>query len=152
MALELDHHDHRILIELQNDARLSMAELGRRVNLSQPAVTERVRRLEDKKVIRAYRAKIDSEALGYQIRAIVRIAGYTPNFSTIVKLIEETPEVLSAYNVTGEDSWVMDVVVANVRHLDEVVSKFSDIAETSTSIVLRAVKDQAGIVPLRVET
>lgn len=149
MKEDFDHYDHRILIELQNDARLSMAELGRRVHLSQPAVTERVRKMEEKGVITGYHAKLDCEALGYQIQAIVRIVGQSPNFNTIVQLIEETPEVLSAYNVTGEDSWVMEIAVANVRHLDEVVSKFSDVAETSTSIVLRTIKDQNGIMPLK---
>ena len=147
--MDFDHYDHRILLELQNDARLSMAELGRRVHLSQPAVTERVRKMEDKGVITGYHAKLDCEALGYQIRAVVRIVGQTPKLNTIVQLINECPEVLSAYNVTGEDSWVMDIAVANVRHLDEVVSRFSDIAETSTSIVLRTIKDQTAVMPLK---
>ena len=149
MKLDFDHYDHRIMMELQNDARLSMAELGRRVHLSQPAVTERVRKMDDKGVITGYHAKLDCEALGYQIRAIVRIVGQTPNFNALVQLINECPEVLSAYNVTGEDSWVMDIAVANVRHLDEVVSKFSDVAETATSIVLRTIKDQIGVIPLK---
>src|SRR6185295_10555631 len=73
---ELDTYDARILAELQADARLSMTELGRRVHLSQPAVTERVRKLESAGVITGYRATVNLKALGYGIRALVR-AGRT---------------------------------------------------------------------------
>jgi Lrp/AsnC family leucine-responsive transcriptional regulator len=77
MPIDLDHHDHRILAELQADARLTMAELGRRVHLSQPAVTERVRKLEEGGVIRGYRAIVDGGQLGYAIRAVIRSRPWT---------------------------------------------------------------------------
>lgn len=145
---EFDHYDHRILTELQKDARISMAELGRRVHMSQPAVTERVRKLEETGVITGYRAVVDPEALGYQIRAVVRIGGQAPSFERVTRLISESPEIITAYNVTGEDSWVMEIAVANVRHLDEVVTKFNNVAaETSTSIILRVVKSQVVLQP-----
>ncbi|GKS96791.1 hypothetical protein AVAK2825_19670 [Acidovorax sp. SUPP2825] len=100
---QLDAHDGRILAELQQDARISMAELGRRVHLSQPAVTERVRKLEASGVIRGYGVRLDYARLGYGIRAIIRVG--RAEYARVVRLIEETPEVLNAYNVTGEDSW-----------------------------------------------
>src|SRR5216117_1273512 len=89
--LELDHYDTKILAELQADARLSMAELGRRVHLSQPAVTERVRKLEAGGVITGYRATIDLTRLGYGIRAVIRVG--RAEYARIVKLIQQTPEV-----------------------------------------------------------
>ena len=147
MKTQFDHYDQRILTQLQQDARISMAELGRRVHLSQPAVTERVRKLEESGAITGYRALVNPEILGYSIRAVIRIGGQTPSFDKIVRLIEECPEILTAYNVTGEDSWVMEIAVANVRHLDEVVTRFSDIAETSTSIILRTIKSQVILPP-----
>jgi Lrp/AsnC family leucine-responsive transcriptional regulator len=80
---EWDHYDSRILGELQRDARITMAELGRRVHLSQPAVTERVRKLELGGVIKGYRAEVDLARLGYGIRAIARVGGSnTPGWSS----------------------------------------------------------------------
>jgi Lrp/AsnC family leucine-responsive transcriptional regulator len=145
----LDSYDSRILAELQDDARLSMAELGRRVHLSQPAVTERVRKLEAAGVIKGYRAVVDLQALGYQIRAVVR-AGRVDH-AQMCKLIEQTPEVVSAYNVTGEDSWVLEIAVMDVAHLDTVVTRFCNLTQTSTSIILHPVRERQTLAMARHE-
>jgi Lrp/AsnC family leucine-responsive transcriptional regulator len=139
-AYPLDNHDTRILAELQADARLTMSELGRRVHLSQPAVTERVRKLEAAGVITGYQARVDLGSLGYGIRAIVR-AGRC-DFTRMSKLVRETSEIVNAWNVTGEDSWVLEIAVIDVSHLDAVVSRFCLLAETSTSIILKSLREQ----------
>ena len=149
MNIEIDAHDSKILAELQADARLSMAELGRRVHLSQPAVTERVRKLETAGVITGYRATVDLARLGYSIRAIVRIG--RAEYLRIVKLVQQTPEVVNAYNVTGEDSWVVEIAVIDVAHLDAVLSKFCVLTETSTAIILNAVREHQPMAPARRE-
>ena len=146
---ELDAYDTRILAELQRDARISMAELGRQVHLSQPAVTERVRKLEMAGFIRGYRAVVDYQRLGYGIRAMVR-AGRI-EYGRMVKLIEQTPEVVNAYNVTGEDSWILEIAVIDVEHLDAVVTKFCLATETSTAIVLNTPRENAAVLPARRE-
>lgn len=146
---ELDAYDTRILAELQRDARISMAELGRVVHLSQPAVTERVRKLEMAGFIKGYRAVVDYARLGYGIRALVRVGRV--EYARIVKLIEQTPEVVNAYNVTGEDSWVLEIAVIDVEHLDAVVTKFCLVTETSTSIVLNTPRENAAVLPARRE-
>ena len=146
---EFDACDDRILAELQRDARITMAELGRRVHLSQPAVTERVRKLESSGVIKGYRAEVDLGRLGYGIRAIIRVA--RAEYARVVKLIEQTPEVINAYNVTGEDSWVLEIAVIDVQHLDAVVTKFCILTETSTAIVLNAPRENAPVLPARRE-
>src|SRR6188768_1352043 len=146
---EWDHYDSRILGELQRDARISMAELGRKVHLSQPAVTERVRKLEIAGFIRGYRAVVDFQRLGYGIRALMR-AGRV-EYGRMVQLIEQTPEVVNAFNVTGEDSWIMEIAVIDVEHLDAVVTKFCLLAETSTSIVLNMPREHAVVLPARRE-
>ena len=146
---ELDHYDSRILGELQADARMSMAELGRRVHLSQPAVTERVRKLELSGVIKGYRAEVDLQRLGYGIRALIRVA--RAEYARVVRLIEQTPEVINAYNVTGDDSWVLEIAVIDVTHLDAVVTKFCILTETSTCIVLNAPRENAVVLPARRE-
>ena len=145
----LDAHDARILEELQRDARITMAELGRRVHLSQPAVTERVRKLELNGVIRGYRAVVDAQRLGYGIRALVRVGRV--EYQRMVKLIEQSPEVVDAWNVTGEDSWILEIAVIDVEHLDAVVTKFCILTETSTSIVLNVPRENAVVLPARRE-
>jgi Lrp/AsnC family leucine-responsive transcriptional regulator len=148
-ALPLDHYDTRILAELQADARLSMAELGRRVHLSQPAVTERVRKLEAAGVITGYRATVNLAALGYGIRAMIRVG--RAEYTRVVKLIQQTPEVVNAYNVTGEDSWILEIAVIDVAHLDAVVTKFCILTETSTAIVLNAARSNQVMLPAKHE-
>lgn len=143
----LDSYDTRILAELQTDARISMAELGRRVHLSQPAVTERVRKLETAGVITGYRATVNLSALGYGIRAVIRVA--RAEYARVIKLIQQTPEVINAYNVTGEDSWILEIAVIDVPHLDAVVTRFCLLAETSTSIILNVPREFQAMLPPR---
>jgi Lrp/AsnC family leucine-responsive transcriptional regulator len=142
----LDGYDDRILQALQADARITLAELGRRVHLSQPAVTERVRKLEFNGVIKGYTAQLDYAALGYNIRAIVQVGRC--DYARIVTLIEQTPEVINAFNVTGEVSWVLEIVVRDVAHLDAVVNRFCLLAETSTNIVLKAPREGTPVSPV----
>ena len=149
MNLDLDAHDTRILAELQADARLTMAELGRRVHLSQPAVTERVRKLEAAGVITGYRATVNLGKLGYGIRAMVRVG--RAEYARVVKLVQQSPEVVSAYNVTGEDSWLLEIAVIDVPHLDAVVSKFCLLTETSTAIILNTPREHQTMLPPRRE-
>jgi Lrp/AsnC family transcriptional regulator, leucine-responsive regulatory protein len=143
---EMDSYDTRILDELQRDARISMSELGRRVHLSQPAVAERVKKLEISGVIRGYHAAVDPARLGYGIRAIVRVG--RADYATVVKRVEQTPEVTRAFNVTGEDSWILEIAVQDVPHLDEVVTKFCLLTETSTSIILNVERDKQALRPV----
>jgi Lrp/AsnC family transcriptional regulator, leucine-responsive regulatory protein len=149
LNMPLDSHDTRILAELQADARLSMAELGRRVHLSQPAVTERVRKLEAAGVITGYRATVDLTKLGYGIRAMIRVG--RAEFVRMAKVVSQTPEVINAYNVTGEDSWMLEIAVIDVPHLDAVVTKFCLLTETSTAIILNAVRQHQPMLPPRRE-
>ena len=141
----LDAYDTRILAELQADARLSMAELGRRVHLSQPAVTERVKKLEAAGIIRGYRATIDLGRLGYGIRAIIRVG--RADYARVVKLVQQTPECVNAYNVTGDDSWILEIAVIDVAHLDAVVTKFCILTETATSIILNPAREHQPMLP-----
>ncbi|MDB5751189.1 MAG: transcriptional regulator, Lrp/AsnC family-like protein [Ramlibacter sp.] len=146
---ELDDHDTLILTELQRDARTSMAELGRLVRLSQPAVTERVRKLEMAGFIKGYRAVVDYQRLGYGIRALLRLG--RAEYARVVKLIEQTPEVVNAFNVTGRDCWILEIAVIDVEHLDAVVTRFSILTETSTSILLNMPRENATVLPARRE-
>jgi Lrp/AsnC family transcriptional regulator, leucine-responsive regulatory protein len=145
--LEIDTYDTRILAELQRDARISMSELGRRVHLSQPAVAERVKKLELSGVITGYHAAVNPARLGYGIRALVRVG--RADYATVLKRVEQSPEVINAFNVTGEDSWTLEIAVQDVSHLDEVVTKFCLLTETSTSIILNAPRENHALQPVR---
>lgn len=144
-APSLDAYDTRILAELQADARLTMAELGRRVHLSQPAVTERVRKLEAAGVIGGYRATVNLAALGYGIRALVRVGRC--DYGRMLRLIDALPEVVNAWNITGEDSWMFEIAVVDVAHLDRVVTQLSELSETSTSIILKTLREHRVMLP-----
>ncbi len=144
---EIDDYDIKILAALQEDARLSMAELGRRVHLSQPAVTERVRKLETAGVITGYRATVNAAKLGYGIRAIIRASRC--EYGEMLKLLEKTPEIIKAHSITGSDSWSMEIVVRDVEHLDAVLWALKKLTDTSTTIVLRTPREHAVILPPR---
>jgi Lrp/AsnC family leucine-responsive transcriptional regulator len=145
-APKLDGPDRLILAELQADARISIAELARRVKLSQPAVRERVHKLESAGVIESYKATVNFRALGFGIRAIMRLG--RSDYPRVAKLVAKTAEVVTAFNVTGEDSWILEIVVRDVEHLDAVVSQFCMLADTSTSIILKAPRERHAVAPV----
>ncbi|MBX3313558.1 MAG: Lrp/AsnC family transcriptional regulator [Actinobacteria bacterium] len=144
MAERFDDVDRAILGELQADGRVSFSELGRRVGLSAPAVTERVRRLEAQGIITGYRAVVDLEAVGLPIEAIVRVRD---NSGRIEKVLGDHPEVLEARHVTGEDCWVIRVAVAAMRDLETIVGRFGKYGPTTTSLVFSTPISDRPVVP-----
>jgi Lrp/AsnC family transcriptional regulator, leucine-responsive regulatory protein len=131
----LDEVNLRILKELQKNGRLGMAELGRRVSMSPPAVAERVQRLERAGVIAAYRAEIDPRALGYPVSAIVRIRPAPGQLQRIPEVARETPEVGECYRITGEDCYLMRLYLRAIDELEDVLDRFTPYGQTTTSII-----------------
>jgi Lrp/AsnC family leucine-responsive transcriptional regulator len=131
----LDDTDRQIIGELAQDGRISFAELGRRVSLSAPAVTERVRRLEQIGVITGYRAEIDPRALGYQLTAIVRVKPAVRQLSKIAELAARIPQIEECLRITGEDCFYMKVHLGSIEELPSVLDQFLLYGETTTSIV-----------------
>lgn len=134
MNQKIDNFDQKILQLLQQDARISHAEVGRQVHLSQPAVSERIKRLEAAGVIRGYRADINPKALGYQITAMIRIS--TQQGRPYAEFVAHCPEIIDCYTVTGEDGAVMRVLATDVEHLQRVINELNAFGSTSTAIVL----------------
>ncbi len=133
----LDPLDTRILTELQQDARLSMRELGRRVHLSAPAVTERVRRLEDAGVIQGYSARVASKPLGRSITAFIGVEDSGRNDPKLIKWAQNHDGVQECHSVTGENSCILKVALPDVQALEEVLAELIAMGFTcSTSIVL----------------
>lgn len=132
----IDDIDRKILTELQQEARVSYAELGRRVGLTTPAVIERVRKLEDAKVITGYRAEIDPAKVGLPITAFVRMSITGVDYSHIIEVAEQSNEVLECHRGTGGDSFIMKIAVSSVEHLQEVIDRLVPYGMTTTTIVL----------------
>jgi len=131
----LDDTNLRLLAELQADARLTLAELGRRVGLSSPAVAERIGRLERDGVIRGYHADIDPRALGYSLSAVIRIRPAARQIADVARQAQQTPEVVECNRITGDDCFVMRAHVRDIDHLEEVIDRFTLFGQTTTSIV-----------------
>jgi Lrp/AsnC family transcriptional regulator, leucine-responsive regulatory protein len=124
-----------IVAELEADARLSLAELGRRIGLSAPAVAERLQRLERDGVITGYHAEVEPKALGYTLGVIMRIRPAARQLARVAELARETPEVVECHRITGEDCFYVKLYVRDIEHLEEVIDGFAVYGQTTTSII-----------------
>jgi len=131
----LDTTNLRILEELQADARLTMAELGRRVSLSPPAVADRVQRLERAGVISGYHAAVDPKAVGYPIAAVVRVRPASRQLHKIPEVARELPEVVECYRITGEDCFFVKLHLRSMEDLEGILDRFVLYGQTTTSII-----------------
>ncbi len=131
----LDRTNVRLLEELQADARLTLAELGRRVGLSAPAVAERMARLEEAGVITGYHAEVDPRALGYALGAVLRIRPAPRQIAAVADLAREIPEVAECHRITGEDCFLIRMHVRDVEQLEELIDRFAFFGQTTTSIM-----------------
>ena len=136
--VELDAIAWKILEALQHNARLSFAELGRKVGLSTPAAAERVRRLEEAGIITGYHASVDVAKLGMPIRVLVRLTihGGDLQVSRTVTAIKEMTEVSRCHRITGAESFVIEADVVSILHLEALIDRLSSLGATSTSTVL----------------
>ena len=142
---QLDETNLQLLAELQADARLSLAELGRRVGLSSPAVAERLGRLERDGVILGYHARLDPRALGLALSAVIRVRPAPLQLKQVATVARESAEVVECRRITGEDCYVMLAHVRSVEHLEELIDRFAAHGQTTTSIVQSAPVPPRGI-------
>jgi Lrp/AsnC family leucine-responsive transcriptional regulator len=131
----LDELDRKLIAILSEDARISLKDLAGRVGLSSPSTSERLKRLEERGVIRAFTIEIDPAALGYQLQAIVRIRPLPGKLHMVEKLIGEIPEFSECDKVTGDDCFIGRLHLRSIEHLDKILDRIADKAETNTSIV-----------------
>ena len=138
-----DPTDHAILAILQADGRLGVTEIGRRVNLSQPAVSARIKRLEQAGVITGYRAVIDPVRLGLNIEAVVRLRTTHARIAACLEHFAQVPEITGVRRVTGEDCFLIDIQAADSRRLETVVDSIARFGPVTTSLVLRTYQAKA---------
>jgi len=132
----LDKTDRRILEILQEDGRLTGAEIGRRVGLSQPAASARILRLERAGVVAGYRALVDPAAVGLAIHAVIRLRTTHAQLPSARELAARLPEIISALRVTGEDCLIFDVHCPDAARLEKVVDAIARFGPVTTSLVL----------------
>jgi Lrp/AsnC family leucine-responsive transcriptional regulator len=130
-----DPKNIEILKLLQRDPRMSVAELARKIKMSNPAAKERVRRLEKSGVIAGYRLELDPKAAGHEITAFVRVRPLPGHLPKISALARQIPEVVECHRITGEDCFILKVHLPGIASLDRVLDRFLVHGQTTTSIV-----------------
>ena len=147
MIMNLDEKDLDVLRYLQNDARISNAELARRVDLSPPGLQKRLRKLEDAGVIERYVTLMNREALGYDMLCFVQatLVRHVPEaVSHFKQAVKAMPEVLECYHLTGEYDYLLKIVVRNRKHLEqfilETLTPVPGMDRVRTSLVLSEIK------------
>ncbi len=132
----LDALNWKILQCLQENARQTNTDIGRKVGISSPAVSERIRKMEDMGVITAYTTKISPFDLGYQLKAIITLRAFMGKLKPFLQIVKTYDEVLNCYRITGNENIVMEVVLKNQKHLEAFIDQLISYGETKTQIVL----------------
>ncbi len=135
---ELDPTDIAMIEILQGDGRISVSELGRKVGLSQPATSERLKRLEERGIISGYRAVVDPASVGLGMMAIIRLRTTHEHIKTCLKQFSEMPEVIEVLRLTGEDCFHLKVIVPSPAELEGIVDTVARYGSVNTAIVLRS--------------
>ncbi|ADV82923.1 Lrp/AsnC family transcriptional regulator [Terriglobus saanensis] len=146
--MELDRIDCALLEHLQKDARTPYAELGRRVGLSTPSVIERVRKMEDAEVIRGYHAQVAPENVGLPMRAFIKVTIAGDKLEKFATVVRRVPEVREAHRVTGAESYIVQVAVRDIAHLEKVIDALAPYVATQTSLVLASAIEWNPVIPV----
>ncbi|MFL5321917.1 MAG: Lrp/AsnC family transcriptional regulator [Myxococcaceae bacterium] len=153
----MDPVDDQIIDMLQADARLTQAEIAKKVGLSQPSVADRIRKLEEQKVITGYAARVDPRKLGKDITAFIGVGIEHPKyFESFAKRVQNLPEILECHRVAGQDSYLLKVRTENTGTLDKLLVEglrtIPGVTRTHTTIVLSSVKEDTHVSPSRKES
>ena len=133
-----------ILKVLQDNARLSITDIGKRVGLSGPAVSERIKKMEDEKIITGYHAALDHDKLGLAVNAFITLKSGLSHAS-VAKKISDIPEVLECYNITGNHCIILKVATGSTKRLEKIIESLQQLGETNTSIILSETFQKRGI-------
>ena len=132
----MDIYGRKLVDELQKNARLSVAELGRRIGLSPTATTERMRQMEDKGILRAYTVEIDREALGLEVMAFIRMSCNGLQYHRLLDFVQKLEEVRECHHLTGGDDLLLKVTTNNMNDLEALIEALLPYGTPVTSLVL----------------
>lgn len=135
----LDILNQKILKCLQENARQSNAEIGRIVGISSPAVSERIKKMEDVGIISGFTAMVSPYEMGYQLKAIITLRAFMGKLKAFLVKVKTMEEVVNCYRITGNENIVMEVVLRNQKHLEEFIDQIISFGESKTQIVLSQV-------------
>ncbi|MBR1154850.1 Lrp/AsnC family transcriptional regulator [Bradyrhizobium sp. JYMT SZCCT0428] len=137
-VVAIDPTDIAIIEAMQEDGRIAMSELGRRIGLSQPATSERVKRLEERGVITGYGARINPAALGLGMMAVIRVRTTHEHIQACLRQFSQMPHVMEVLRLTGEDCFILKVFVPSPQQLETIVDAVAKHGSVTTSLVLRS--------------
>ena len=144
----IDSLNWNILNLLQQNARISNAAIGRKVGISSPAVSERIKKMEDAGIIKGYRTEVSPFECGYQLKAIITLRAFMGKLKPFLDKVKQFEEVVNCYRITGNENIVLEVVLANQKHLEQFIDELIVYGETKTQIVLSKVVDNNPIKPI----
>lgn len=147
--MSLDDLNWKILRCLQKNARLSNAEIGRQVGISSPAVSERIKKMEDLGIIEGYKAIVAPLNVGYQLKAIITLRAFMGKLKPFLDKVKTYDEVVNCYRITGNENIVMEVVLKNQKHLETFIDQLIIYGESKTQIVLSRVIKQKELKPIK---
>lgn len=143
--MPLDPVNWKILEMLQQNARTTFAEIGRKVGLTSPAVAERVKKMEDTGIIKGYRAQVSYHKTGHQLKAVITLRAFMGRLKPFLEKVKEFKEVINCYRITGNENIIMEVVLYDQSHLEEFIDKLITYGETKTHIILSNVIEHGPI-------
>ena len=135
----IDDTDWLILKVLLGNSRISLKQLASQVGLSSPSAAERMRKLEERGIVRGYSVELDMGLLGLGVEALVRVRPLPGRQRNVREKIESLAEVAECDSITGEDCFMVRIFAQSVEHLDKLVEGIADEASTNTSIVKRQI-------------
>ncbi|OBQ56459.1 Lrp/AsnC family transcriptional regulator [Tamlana sp. s12] len=145
----VDSLNRKILKCLQENARLSNAEIGRQVGISSPAVSERIKKMEDLGIIEGYKTIVSPFEIGYQLKAIITLRAFMGKLRPFLDKVKTYDEVINCYRITGDENIVMEVVLKNQKHLETFIDQLITYGESKTQIVLSNVVKQKEVTPIK---
>jgi Lrp/AsnC family leucine-responsive transcriptional regulator len=137
--MNIDSLNWKILKCLQQNARQSNAEIGRQVGISSPAVSERIKKMEDLGIIEGYKTMVSPFEIGYQLKAIITMRAFMGKLKPFMEKVKTYDEIVNCYRITGDENFVMEVVLKNQKHLEQFIDQLIVYGETKTQIVLSRV-------------
>ncbi len=146
MNIKIDRLSTEILNCLQKNARMSFAEIGRKVGLTSPAVAERIKKMEDLGVIEYYTTHISHAKLGYQLKAIITLRAFVGKLRPFLDKVGTFKEVINCYRITGNENIIMEVVIKDQLHLERFIDQLISYGETRTHIILSNVVSNAPLI------
>lgn len=147
--MSVDSINSKILKCLQLNARLSNAEIGRQVGISSPAVSERIKKMEDLGIIEGYKTIVSPFEIGYQLKAIITLRAFMGKLKPFLEKVKTYDEVINCYRITGDENIVMEVVLKNQKHLEAFIDQLISYGESKTQIVLSSVVKQKEVIPIK---